>query len=510
MSRIGRDFNRTTPRSNITNTKINTTPSTLSVSLPQEHALPQKDPQPVSPQGPSHIEASKIIRKTRYTESKNLSKNTESGSLIMTGMGNTISDYGGIVDGNYQDKSILNQSMGKALEGDWEGAGTLIRENPLRFTGNLLVEAGLAVVPVGGVLKAAKITKLATKVLQNNKIAPVVTSVVKKVEPVKDATQKVIDKITPTKKVYKIVEADEGKTFWAGTTPQTFYLNKVLHGSFVDSPAQLRSIDIPKSTPNVETLINTSDMMNPDNGKYVPRIFAFPKDNAIGGFNPTPVKDANFPGKESLVEYITIPKGGKNPGDAGYWEREFAIDYANSNKGTQVGKELYKDSLDYKNEYALKTNLQAKEKAMATLGQKESLFQRITHPWYGDDKFVNALSTTGKIKDDKYVSAFKPWEHKPGDGPNGSKIIDSNYTHQGKPQSIPFHNASVIQDKADKMKKTVAAGVISAGVFSFAKNDEAQINQDRYEIAPSVKAKVSTKRVKDNSGMFGGYGQFLQ
>lgn len=493
MSRITRDFNRTTPRSNLPNNIKSNTPITPSQ---QEQALPIKDPQQVSSPGPSNIE-----KQTRYQKNNNVLIKTDPGSLVMAGMGNTISDYGGIVDGNYKDKSILNQSMGKAFEGDWEGAGTLIRENPYRFAGNLLVEAGLAVVPVGAVLKAAKITKLATTVLQHNKIAPVVTSVIKKVEPIKDTTQKVIDKITPTKKVYKIVEADEGKTFWAGNRPQLFYLNKVLHGNYKDAPPQLRSIDIPKSTPNVEKLIMTSDMVNPDNGKLVPRFFAH--NETTGGFSPTPVKDADFPGKESLVEFITIPKGGKTPADAGYWEKEFATDYANNNKGTQIGKELYKDSRDWKDEYALKTNLQAKEKVMATLGEKESLFQRIIHPWYGDDKFANALSTGPKIKDDKYISYFKPWGQKEGDG-------ISNYTHQGKPQSILFHNASVIQDKADKMKKTVAAGVITFGAFSFTKNDEAQINQDRYKIAPIVKAKVQTKRVKDNSGTFGGYGQFLQ
>ena len=168
MSRIGRDFNRITPRSNLTNTKINTPPSTLSVSLPQERLLPSSDaPQKVASPGPSNIE-----RKTRYTKSNKVLIKTDPGSLVMTGMGNTIRDYGGIVDGNYKDKSILNQSMGKAFKGDWEGAGTLIRENPLRFTGNLLVEAGLAVVPVGAVLKVAKVGKIAKTIAGKTWKAP--------------------------------------------------------------------------------------------------------------------------------------------------------------------------------------------------------------------------------------------------------------------------------------------------------------------------------------------------
>ena len=77
-----------------------TQPSNSQVN--QAYAVPKNDPQPVSSPGPSNIESSKIIKNTRYKESNKVLNKKDPGSLIMTGMGNTISDYGGIVDGNYK------------------------------------------------------------------------------------------------------------------------------------------------------------------------------------------------------------------------------------------------------------------------------------------------------------------------------------------------------------------------------------------------------------------------
>ena len=85
-------------------------------------------------------------------------------SKIMLGMSNTIQDYGGIVQGGYEDKSILNQAIGHAFEGNWDKAGQVIQENPYRFAGNLAVEAGTFLIPVGAVLKVAKVGKLVNKI----------------------------------------------------------------------------------------------------------------------------------------------------------------------------------------------------------------------------------------------------------------------------------------------------------------------------------------------------------
>jgi len=88
----------------------------------------------------SNIEQAVRAKKVKHMVKPRTSDNPA--SKIMLGMSNTVQDYGGIVQGGYEDKSILNQAIGHALEGKWDKAGQIIQENPYRFTGNLLVEAG--------------------------------------------------------------------------------------------------------------------------------------------------------------------------------------------------------------------------------------------------------------------------------------------------------------------------------------------------------------------------------
>ena len=79
------------------------------------------------------------------------------------GIYNTGSDYANILNTDYEDKSILNQAIGHAFEGKWDKAGQVIQNNPYRFAGNLAVEAGSFFIPVGGILKVAKVAKATQK-----------------------------------------------------------------------------------------------------------------------------------------------------------------------------------------------------------------------------------------------------------------------------------------------------------------------------------------------------------
>ena len=118
----------------------------------------------------SNIKKQDTIRRVhRMTKSTDQRTSDDPASRIMMGMGNTVKDYGNILDGQYQDTSILNQSVGKIIEGDWQGAGKIIQENPYRFAGNLLVEAGAAIIPVGVILKAGKIGSIGGKILSRTK-----------------------------------------------------------------------------------------------------------------------------------------------------------------------------------------------------------------------------------------------------------------------------------------------------------------------------------------------------
>lgn len=428
MSRIGRDFNRTTPRSNITNTKINTIPSKLSVSLPQERLLPSSDaPQKVASPGPSNIE-----RKTRYTKSNKVLNKTDPGSLVMAGMGNTISDYGGIVDGNYKDKSILNQSMGKALEGDWEGAGTLIRENPLRFAGNLLVEAGLAVVPVGAVLKVAKVGKVVNNVVDN----------VKKIVP-----KKTIDG-EEVRTLYRVVGEGADKGMWFSKVPKDFYHDKVyagvsknMDGKLINNKAaQIRSVDVPAS---VYKQFRVANFMKTD---------------------MEPHKLSEFMVKHTPENSPSLPKE--------------IIKQKNAELDKSIGGTLNSiGAYSPNNEWVLKHRWQKTEKVIATAGQKESFVKRLFNSNLSGDKYQNQITEIYKKKGYRSTSSTI-------NGPERFSNISS------------FNKPFLRADDQIKLENKVPSALILTGANT----------------AKTVASGASSnnKRVDDNAGLFGGYGQFLQ
>ena len=119
-------------------------------------------------------------------------------SKIMLGMSNTGSDYANILNTDYKDKSVLNQAIGHAFEGKWDKAGQVIQENPYRFAGNLAVEAGSALIPVGAVLKVVKAGKIVSKVA--NKTEGLIAKAVNKAIPVDNKyVKKFIDLEQPKK-----------------------------------------------------------------------------------------------------------------------------------------------------------------------------------------------------------------------------------------------------------------------------------------------------------------------
>jgi hypothetical protein len=503
MSRIGRDFNRSTPRSNITSAKINTTPSTLSVSLPQERLLPSSDaPQKVASPGPSNIE-----RKTRYTKSNKVLIKTDPGSLVMAGMGNTISDYGGIVDGNYKDKSILNQSMGKALEGDWEGAGTLIREHPYRFAGNLLVEAGLNIIPVGGVLKAAKITKLATTVLQHNKIAPVVSAVTKTVEPITNAADKVIKKVIPAKTtttIYSIKPDDALPAPWNNAKPNEYYFEKVINkynagpGGSGSGIPQIRSVDVPNTLINffkademIKVLPKTP--VNKNVIKVEKKAFGMKLDPTTGDWVPINKPNVNTPPIGELKSVYNPNKiGPLRPGEqplSNYYRQvtkeQVPINENRKNYNDMLkitaAQEIKDKSRSLENEYFIDLALQNTEKVVATAGKKVSWVNKLLNPQYSNDQMTNALVKINKQQGNP-TSLNAP----------GGQLISPSREISKIPQ--PFSMADDI----------LKSGVPNPGFMS-----PLMWGASTAKTVASG-ASSNNKRVDKNAGLFGGYGQFLQ
>ena len=149
-----------------------TSPSPPTVPSNQERAVPVNNPQRVSAQGVSNLNKQRILTTQVKTKEPINEKALSPINRVGLGMYNTGSDYANIINADYEDKSILNQAIGHAFEGKWDKAGHVIKDHPYRFAGNLLVEAGLAVVPVGAVLKVAKVGKIAKTIAGKTWKAP--------------------------------------------------------------------------------------------------------------------------------------------------------------------------------------------------------------------------------------------------------------------------------------------------------------------------------------------------
>ena len=499
MSRITRDFNRTTPRSNLPNNIKSNTPITPSQ---QEQALPIKDPQQVSSPGPSNIE-----RKTRYTKSNKVLIKTDPGSLVMTGMSNTISDYGGIVDGNYKDKSILNQSIGKAFEGDWEGAGTLIRENPLRFAGNLLVEAGANIIPVGGLLKVAKVAKVANKIREGtvNKITKVINNKLSDDVPIPEGQTRLYQmtnkndsswfSLKQPKEFYakRVTSLNDASTYgpkknmYAGMK-ETDAVDLRKEGiELGDARPELKYIDVKDAdltTYNVGKLIDDSGVNNKLKQEWIPPTSnpnQQPPRSVIAGLPNDFVPITNTPGKigtSSATDFFNYP-------DA---------------QGKPVGRYLKETTLDPLGEWVLPLSYQKNVKLLAKQKETEPWVNRLFNPYLTQDKMANKLVKIVQTNKEK-------------------KLRKNQYDHFNPgTQNTSF---GLADDQLRRLDDIHEADVVAKEIkIRFPKQNKDYLPFSGGFLAPPAVSTISkgqaavegyyTKRVDKNAGLFGGYGQFLQ
>lgn len=114
----------------------------------------------------SNIDKAKIIESTKYKDMNEIER-------FVHGTVNQVTDYQGIANWDHKSESVLNQSLERVFEGDWDGAGKLIQDNPYRFAGNLAVEIGSALIPATWGVKAVKygaqIAKAGSKAKQAKK-----------------------------------------------------------------------------------------------------------------------------------------------------------------------------------------------------------------------------------------------------------------------------------------------------------------------------------------------------
>ena len=193
---------------------------------------------------------SNIIQAVRAKKVKHMVKlrtSDDPASRIMLGIGNTGSDYANILNSEYEDKSILNQAIGHAFEGKWDKAGQIIQENPYRFAGNLAVEAGSFLVPVGGILKVAKVAKATQKAKY---------ALMKKIDDSETITKYLDSAGTPlTKQQQKSVQANmlsgDGYIPRVGKTRNTMAIKQIVQGRVTRFKNRNKVIEIidPQSVP---------------------------------------------------------------------------------------------------------------------------------------------------------------------------------------------------------------------------------------------------------------------
>ncbi len=148
--------------------------------------LKQSTSHKANPQTTTPIQRRVISSKiTKYKKPIGNKDNVQ--SRFIKGISNQATDYQAIVNPDYEHKSILNQAIDKSLQGEFGAAGKLIQDNPARFAGNVVMEAGTFIVPVGAALKVAKGASIAVKQSQRlPKITDkVISKVTKKPKPVK-------------------------------------------------------------------------------------------------------------------------------------------------------------------------------------------------------------------------------------------------------------------------------------------------------------------------------------
>lgn len=354
----------------------------------------------------SNIEQARIVKRAK-TRPKLINKPKQINTQGLTPLGkfglgiyNTGSDYANILNTGYEDKSILNQAIGHAFEGNWDKAGQVIQNNPYRFAGNLAVEVGSALIPVGAVLKVAKVAKVTNKVLNNTK------------------------KIIPKKKIdgekvrtlYKVVGEDADKGMWFSKVPKDFYHDKVytgvsknMDGKLINNKAaQIRSVDVPESV-------------------Y--------KQFRVANFMKTNMESHKL--SEFMVKHT--PENSPNLPKEIIKQKNAELDESIGVRLNSIG------AYSPNNEWVLKHRWQKTEKIIATAGQKESFVKRLFDSSLSGDKYQNQITKIYKKKGYKSTSSTV----------NSPERFDNTYSY-----NKPFLRA----DDQIKLENKVPSALIATGV----------------------------------------------
>ena len=302
-------------------------------------------------------------------------------------------DYQGIVNHDYESQSVLNRATEYAFAGDFESAGRVISENPARFAGNVAMEAGLLVTPVGAVAKAAQASRIVPRVLRNERLVQVVGS--------------------------------KGTNFFS-RHPQPFYMEKHLVNT---GQVKIKSVDVSRGQfeqYNVQSLRPRPQPKDPPGtlsgsfGRKWKRdptakigdegVIVTPKGET---YSPL-VKRTNQPiikTRQEFEEKLQKIKKIKDPAKRDIETQKLTrrrsldqfdtpediknrsrkIDYSSRDEKVSTLTEV----AERPDEWILPTELQQKAKVIGELGKKRNVVDRIVRPYLSSDTLVNALYASG-------------------------------------------------------------------------------------------------------------------
>ena len=483
-----------------TSTQSNISPNT------QERAVPINNPQRVSTQGVSNIDKQRILTTQIKTKEPINEKALSPINRVGLGMYNTGSDYANIINTNYEDKSILNQAIGHAFEGKWDKAGQVIKNHPYRFAGNLLVEAGSNLIPVGGILKVAKVARVANKIREGtvNKITKVINTKLSDDVPTPEGQTR----------LYQITN-NAGSSWFTRKQPHEFYAKKVTtlndastygkkKNSYIgmreedavdlrkdgivmgDARPELRAIDVKDAdltTYNVGKLIDDSGVNKKLKQEYIP---------SSSNPNQQPPRSLIATLPNDFVPIKNIPEKPGASAATNFFNYPDAV-------GKPVGRYLKEKTLDPLGEWVLPLSYQKNVKILAKQKETEPLINRLFNPYLTKDKMANKLVKMVQTNKQKKLSNNQYQQINPGTQNTSFGLADDQLRRLDN-----IHEADVIKKeikirfpKQNKDYLPFSGGLLAPPAASTISKGQAAA-EGNYK-----------KRVNKNTGIFGGYEQFL-
>ena len=412
----------------------------------------------------SNIEQAVRAKKVKHMVKPRTSDNPA--SKIMLGMSNTVQDYGGIVQGGYEDKSILNQAIGHAFEGKWDKAGQIIQNNPYRFAGNLAVEVASNFIPFAAITKVAKVAKVATKI--NNRLSDDV--------PVPEGHTR----------LYQITDTNKDSMWFSKDNPKEYYAQKVEDLEGIPTIKYIDVKDADVTTYNVGKLIKDVDVekkvgwSQPQN-KPIP-LRLIPEDK---------IMIESIPGKEGTFAADLFMKEPTKP----FFKDLFINEYSDKPIGLVV-RQFTRDPLG---EWVLPLSYQKNVKTLAKQNQIEPKINRIFNPYLTKNKMTNKLVKAAQSSNKESVSTpqYEPFK---GNAWNTSFGLAN---HQLK-KIDAINEADIIKreinirfPKENKDYRPLSAGFLTPFAVSTVSKGKAAAGG------------YTNKFNKQNKQSFGGYGQFL-